>query len=627
MTQRSQAVVIVVVGAIVAHAVLFAQSAADRRLARPPAAAQERRLALVVGNDTYAGAALTNARNDARAVAAALRGLDFSVTLLEDATQAAMGQAIASLGERVTADDVVLFYFAGHGVEVEGRNYLIPIDYRGTSATGVRFGAWAASDIQETLAKARVSMLVLDACRNNPYKGTRDTGGGLARMDASGSLVAFATAAGQTASDNAGAANGLFTQELLRALREPDLNARDVFYRVRDRVYEASNRRQRPAVYDDLLGEFVFRAAAGGSSTAAPVPGATADDLARREEFALWDAINDSRSVAAFEDYLRQYPSGRFRVIAEEKLRELRAARAPAPAPSVPPRPATSAPAVSGDSGELNWIAIPGNVGTSPWRAAFDMGCVPNDAECEDDEKPARRVTLTRPFALGATEVTVRQFRSFISATGHRTTAEQEGSSFAFDGSRWVQSTGVSWRSPGMPQDDRHPVVHVSWQDATAFCGWAGGRLPTDAEWEYAARGGAAGMKYVWGARSPGVGASKAANVADESARRQYSGWPISTGYDDGYVFTAPAGTFAPNAYGLYDMAGNVWEWVSDWYPDNLRNAATQDPAGATSGTWRKLRGGSWANLPRSARLSGRGGTAASDRNDYVGFRCARDFH
>jgi hypothetical protein len=168
-------------------------------------------------------------------------------------------------------------------------------------------------------------------------------------------------------------------------------------------------------------------------------------------------------------------------------------------------------------------------------------------------------------FELGKYEVTVAQFRKFVEATDYMTTAEKVGYSFGYTGTMWGQIEGLTWRNGSslkeQAQDD-HPVVQVSWEDAEAFCRWVGGRLPTHEEWEHAARGGLAGKKYVWGDDWPppkGVG-----NFADAIAKRKYTKWTTIDGYDDGFSDTAPVGSFKPNGYGLYDMAGNVWEWVSE---------------------------------------------------------------
>lgn len=243
----------------------------------------ERRLALVIGNDRYAGGTpLLNARRDAQAVGTELRGLGFQTTVLEDATRDRFNSALETLGSGLAGGEIVFFFFAGHGVEVKGENYLIPVDYTGSSEVGVTLQGISAGRIQKMLERARVSILVLDACRNNPYAGTRG-GGGLASMEAQGSLIAFATGAGQTASDNPNGGQGRFTGALLQELEKPGLSIRTVFYNVRARVHDLSGGTQFPAVYDGLLGDVVLRPgpSAGGPTpsdtlpSSAPVPGAT----------------------------------------------------------------------------------------------------------------------------------------------------------------------------------------------------------------------------------------------------------------------------------------------------------------------------------------------------------------
>jgi hypothetical protein len=191
--------------------------------------------------------------------------------------------------------------------------------------------------------------------------------------------------------------------------------------------------------------------------------------------------------------------------------------------------------------------------------------------------------------------------------------------------------SGISWRNPGFIQGDLHPVVQVSWDDASAFCAWFGGRLPSEAEWEYAARGGAETI-YVWGNQlMPVVKDQRQANVSDESEKRKFAHSDFSAerafpGYDDGYPTTAPAGSFAANGFGLFDMAGNVWEWCADWFGERYyATSPASDPTGPAASDSRVLRGGSWlvgsSVLTVSTRIKGR--PEAGDF--YTGFRCARD--
>jgi len=253
----------------------------------------------------------------------------------------------------------------------------------------------------------------------------------------------------------------------------------------------------------------------------------------------------------------------------------------------------------------------------------FEMGCVATEKGCSDDEKPRHAVTLGSGFWLGRTEVTVAAFRQFVTATRYRTTAESDGWSYVVE-NRIVQKPRVTWESASGPEA---PVAHVSWYDAAAYCAWAGGRLPSEAEWEYAARGGTAAARYVWGGdATPIVRGKNHANVWDEAAKREYpKQTEIFAGYDDGHVRPAPVASFEPNALGLHDMAGNLMEWCADWYNKLVYGAPRRDPRGPAMGSERVLRGGSWNDGPAYLRLSDRFGHAPVLHNDSIGFRCARD--
>lgn len=217
-----------------------------------------------------------------------------------------------------------------------------------------------------------------------------------------------------------------------------------------------------------------------------------------------------------------------------------------------------------------------------------------------------------KPFGLGRTEVTVAAFARFASATGRKTTAEMDGWSWVVRGDDLVRQEGIHWRSPGFPQTEDHPVVHVSWYDAEAYCQWAGGRLPAETEWERAARGGVQGRVYAWGdAAIPLAGGRAHVNAADESLRRVVSSLPTIAGYEDGHLFTSPTDAFPSNAYGLADVAGNVSEWCADWYDEKR--------------VQRVLRGGSWMNAAEKLALAYRNYDRPISHLPFVGFRCARD--
>jgi sulfatase modifying factor 1 len=264
-------------------------------------------------------------------------------------------------------------------------------------------------------------------------------------------------------------------------------------------------------------------------------------------------------------------------------------------------------------------------------------GIVAYDA---DGEGPVHDVELS-PYRLSATCVTNREFAAFVDSTGYITEAERFGWSFVFggllpDGFRptravaaapwWRQVVGADWRHPEGPHSDvdrrgSHPVIHVSWSDADAYCRWAGVRLPTEAEWERAARGGAEGAIFPWGDSLESDG-RHLMNVFQGT-------FPSHNTGEDGWIGTAPVDAFPANGFGLYNMTGNVWEWCADWYsPSYYREARRRDPTGPPQGTVRVMRGGSYlchASYCRRYRVAARSANTPDSSAGNVGFRVALD--
>ncbi|MGE0875895.1 MAG: caspase family protein [Burkholderiales bacterium] len=371
--------------------------------AAKPAPGGERRVALVIGNSAYKSSPLRNPVNDARAMARALAETGFTVTLAEDLSRAAFRRVVRDWGDQLLHGGVGLFYFAGHGMQIRGRNYLIPVNADVQREDEVEDESVDANTVLAKMdsAKNTLNIMILDACRNNPFQRAFRSGAqGLAQMDApSGTIISFATAPGSVASDGDGE-NGLYTSHLLRGIREPGLPIEQLFKQVRIGVSGATGDRQIPWESSSLKGDFYFLPAAPrlsqdqvkqavqavtreseqraarereqfqsamekmiqealakqraeleaqrGAPAQAPAaaPAAVAAPSGpheRQVELAFWDSIKDSANPADFTAYLQRYPQGAFAPIARNRLAVAPAAAAPKPA-AAPAQVASIAP-------------------------------------------------------------------------------------------------------------------------------------------------------------------------------------------------------------------------------------------------------------------------------------------
>jgi len=293
-------------------------------------------------------------------------------------------------------------------------------------------------------------------------------------------------------------------------------------------------------------------------------------------------------------------------------------------------RAPTTHRATEGDSASL--IRLDGG--------AFLMGADDRERYPADGEGPVREVRL-RPFWIDVLAVTNARFAAFVEATGHVTDAELYGWSFVFGGLLpddfpdtaaaaqtpwWRQVFGASWRAPEGSHSNidarmHHPVVHVSWKDAMAYCDWAGARLPTEAEWEYAARGGLEQQRYPWGDDLTPNGAHMC-NIWQGT-------FPSHNTLDDGFLGTAPVDSFEANAFGLRNTSGNVWEWCADWFHRSFHADATRDnPGGPPAGDAKVIRGGSYLchrSYCNRYRVAARSSNTPDSTTGHMGFRIARD--
>jgi formylglycine-generating enzyme required for sulfatase activity len=547
--------------------------------------AAEPRVALVIGNSNYGAgfSSLPNPKNDAKLIEKALKSAGFDVQTVIDADQKRMKRALSDFGAKLAGlgkDTVGLFYYAGHGVQVNGANYLIPVGADIQKEADVDIEAVNADGVlqQMEFAGNRMNIIILDACRNNPLPGTkRSADKGLARMEApKGSFLAYSTAPGGTAADGKGS-NSPYSVALAKAIESDRVPLEQLFRNVRVNVMNETGEEQVPWDASSLTGEFYFKRPDGSAPA------------------------------------------------------QQTAALAPAPAPQ--PQPAAQS---GGDASRTPEPAVaPGkifkdNCPNCPDLVAipagkFKMGSDPDADLDRKEERPTHDVTIAKPFALMTKEVTRDQFAAFAKETNR----EIDTGCQVNDGGNGKWRDEGTFLDPGIKQQGNHPVVCVSQTDAADYAEWLSQltgknyRLPTEAEWEYAARS-TKKTAWPWGNDVSNSGC-KAVNAMDTSGHKE---WPINDPMpcDDGFVTTAPVGSFPANAWGLYDMLGNAWEMVSDCWHD------TYDGAPKDGSSWNSdsceahpIRGGAWLENPWDTRFAAR--WKGEDAKDAAtGFRLARDF-
>ena len=618
-------------------------------------AAEGPRYALIIGNGAYMGGLpqLKNPANDASDVAVSFKRLGFRVELLVDADEPSMEAAAARLADNLSSSPKAtgVFYYAGHGVQSQGVNYLIPVDANIPAEAFLKIKALSAQTVLDLMQGAgnKLNLVILDACRDNPFSWSRSTasrGLTVVGVQPPGSIIVFATSAGGTAQDGMGR-NGLFTQELLKNLETPGADLDTMLNRTAAGVQKASGNKQNPAIYKQFF-ETAYLGAPPSASPAVQSAVVTAASGRSEPDFGSVSIAPGSLSVSVASagtlvfagrsvdlpagaklpignldprtyDLTVRYADGytETRTSTVESGQDTYVAFSYKPAAPQPSRPAKDIALPS------DFVLVPGG--------AFTMGSPPNEAGREpwDQGSETQHPVTVSTFAIAKFDVTVGEFRAFADAADYKTSGEADGTGgFISTGSKWEQKADATWRKPNFPQTEQNPVVLVSWYDAVAYCNWRsaqegekpcytirgakvscdfganGYRLPTEVEWEYAAKGGPAS-------------ASLAANAvyAGSANLEQVAWYSRNSGAQ-----THPVGQKAPNSLGLCDMAGNVWQWCWDWYATDSAGSG-KDPRGPASGDRRVLRGGSWGRDAQFLRSAFRYGSDPSGRGSHCGFR------
>ncbi len=612
--------------------------------AAPASAATGSRMALIVGNSAYRHLpALDNPANDARALDARLRQLGFDTILKLDATARDLNRAVYDFAGRVQPGGVAVVFYAGHGIDSGGRNYLIPVDAQLERDVDLRTDAMVVDEVLEALraVRAAVTVVMLDACRDNPLpKKVRSGSRGLARVTApSGTLIAYAARPGEVAQDGDPGGNGVFTGELLKALGQPGLTLEEVFKQVAVGVRARTGGSQEAWAEGLITGEFYFVEPQVASAPVAAVPSAAIPAQAfdpRSTENLFWASIKDSDRPGDYEAYLRKYPEGTFADLARVRLSALKERQVASVAPASPVAPtgpsivaldagyvtvtasnlrsepatdgtrlatlpAGTAVRVTGKLADGSWVRI-AHAGGVAWvwgELVAPAGSAPAAKPVVGVSPQSRNPGDVFQDCADCPEMVVLPQGSFTmgSPSGEEGRYDNEGPQHQvrigyglavgkYEGTfeEWdacVSAGGCSHR----PGDngwgrDRRPVIDVSWDDAQAYVGWLS--RSTGQHYRLLSE-----SEWEYAARG---GTTTRFYWGEDLGEREICGYANGAGSEasiawkntscrDGSAKTARVGSYRANGFGLHDMLGNVWEWVGDCW--NGSYAAAPDDGSA----------------------------------------------
>jgi formylglycine-generating enzyme required for sulfatase activity len=583
-----------------------------------PAAALEKRVALVVGNSGYRNVTrLDNPANDAKLLADTLRALGFTLvggSALLDLDKAAFDRTVQAFGAELAGADVGLFYYAGHGVQVRGENYLIPVDANPTKEADVDFQMLDSNLVLRQMegAHTRLNIVILDACRNNPFGGRglavdrareaentrlRDTTGGLAQMQApEGTLISFATQPGNVAQDGVGG-NSPYAAALAETIRKPGLGIFDAFNQVGLQVKRATKGAQQPWVSSSPIdGAFYFVPPGGAAAPSlASVP--PADEIA-------WNNLKGTTDVGALRQFANAFPQGGHKREAEARIAALEQESATTPPPilvaPVGPLPLERERALKPKDSFKECDGCPTMVAMPV--GSFTMGSPANELRREAYEGPQRQIVIRQMFAVGRSEVSFDEWLACVA-----------------DGGCNAYRPGDHGWGLG-----KRPVINVSWTDAKAYVKWlsqktgAPYRLLSESEREYVTRG----------CTTPSCPSTPFWFGQEISPKRANYDWQSSY---NGSARAAPqkrtvaTDASEANPFGLLHVHGNVWEWVEDCWNRSLADVPNDGTPRITGDcSVRVIRGGAWSEEPQDLRSAKRSYELVGERTEKIGFRVAR---